>query len=95
MGRAAIFSEWYGIGPVAGRVCAALYAADTRPLTVPAMRVQLGHMTDTLRAGIVALRAAMDPGELITDGLRYALTEAGIDDCNAALADARARGIAA
>jgi hypothetical protein len=37
----------------------------------------------------------MDPGGLISDGRRYALTEAGMDDCNAGLADARARGMAA
>jgi hypothetical protein len=80
---------------IAGRVCAALYAADTRPLTLPQLVAQLGHARNTVAAGLVTLRGAMDPGGLISDGRRYALTEAGMDDCNAALADARARGVAA
>lgn len=97
MEHAAIFAEWFGIGPAAGRVCAALYSADTRPLTLGQIRSRIPHARATLSAALVALRLAMDPGDFITDGLRYALTETGMDDCNAAIADAgqRARRAAA
>jgi hypothetical protein len=91
MDRAALFAEWYGVGPVAGRVCAALYSADTRPLTVDEIRREILHAPASVRAALVALRQAMDPGALVTDGLRYALTDDGMDDCYAAIADARRR----
>ena len=95
MRGARAFCEWFGIQPTAGRVCASLYEADTRPLTVAQLVGRLRHQPGTIHAALVAVRLAVEPGSLVTDGLRYALTDAGMDECNAALADARARRAAA
>lgn len=93
--QAAVFAEWFGAPQTAGFVMAALFEADTVPMTRPQIAARTGLHVDTAAAALVALRGALDPGEIITDGSRYALTESGCQDCLAALNDAAARELAA
>lgn len=93
--RAAIFAEWFGTTRTAGRVLEALFDADTAPLTAPEIAQRTGLAPNTVYSAIVRLRAAVDGGEVVTDGRRYVLTEAGCADCLEALSDAARRELAA
>lgn len=82
--------DWFGLAYAASHVAEALFKADTTPLTRPEISARARLSPAAVFAGLVQFMAALEPGELITDGRRYALTEAGCADCRRALSDAKA-----
>lgn len=93
--NAMVFAEWFGVPLNAGLILAALFDADTVPMTAGVLANRLSLSPDATGAALDALRSGMDPGELVTDGQRYALTEDGCADCRAALDDDASRRAAA
>lgn len=90
-----IFGEWFAITRSAARVLAVLFEAGTRPLTRKEIGEQTGMCRETVHLALVRLRDALEPGELVSDGRLYTLTEAGCADCLDALNDAARRELAA
>lgn len=94
--RAAIFQEWFAVGPAASRVLAALYDGEGCSRSHCALMVAGGQTMNGLHLTIKRLRDAMDAGSIANifrEG--YRLTDAGLADCGRALADAAARERAA
>lgn len=93
--HAMVFAEWFGVTWGAGLVLAALYEADTRPATVLTLSARLHLSEDATRTALARLLDALEPGDVIQDGERWAITEGGMDECNLALTDDKRRRRAA
>lgn len=92
----ATFSEWFGVSGTAGRLAATLYAANGQVVRHDDLRLATGQTLKGFNRSLKGLRAAMEPESIINvHGHGYWLSDVGMADCEAALADARRRGIAA
>jgi len=87
-----IFREWFGVGPAAGRIAAALFAAGGETVLRADLVVASGQTSHGLDMSIKKLRQAMEPGAIINArGKGYRLKRVGRADCERALADALER----
>ncbi len=94
--RAAIFREWFGLGPAAGRLIAALYEADGAVVRLNDLATARGQTVNGTNLSLKKVRAAMEPDAIRAQRLAgYWMSEEGFADCRRALADAERRGIAA
>lgn len=93
--RAAIFQEWFAVGPAASRVLDALYGHGGKPVDHGTLMAAGGQTMNGLNLTIKRLREAMDRGSIeniFRQG--FYLTQAGLADCDKALADAAKRRVA-
>lgn len=94
--RAAIFREWFGLGPAAGRLIAALFEADGAVVRLADLAEACGQTINGTNLTLKKARAAMEPGAIPAQRLiGYWMSETGFEDCRRALADAERRGVAA
>lgn len=93
--HALIFAEWFGISWAAGLVASKLFEADTIPLTVGSLSNRLAMTRATTEAALAELKAAAEPGDVINDGERWAMTECGLGEFLIALDDSKRRRRAA
>lgn len=93
--NALIFAEWFGVSWAAGLIAAMLFEADTIPMTATALANRLVLNAGVTEAALAELKDAMDPGDVITDGRRWAITEGGLGECLLALDDAAQQRLAA
>lgn len=86
------FRDWFGVRPSAARILAVLYAADGKIIRHADLMSAGGQTQAGTRTSVRDLRAAMDPGSIgCAHGTGFWLTQVGLADCAAALADARRR----
>lgn len=80
---------WFGVEAGSGRLAAALYEANGRWLSRSRMIVASGRSLAGMQLCLKQLRAAMDQGsiEWAADA-GWRMTEIGLADCRAGLADA-------
>lgn len=93
---ASIYAAWLGVPPAAGRVMAALCAANGRPVSHDDLQAASGQTRNGLYLSIRRLRLALEPGALVNkyaEGFR--LTAVGLAERDAALADAATLEVAA
>lgn len=92
---AAIFKEWFCVGPAASRVIAALYEGGGEVVPTDDLVAASRQTLHGFRVSLVHLRSAMDAGSIkLRRDRGYWLTEVGLADCRAALADFEARAAA-
>jgi DNA-binding winged helix-turn-helix (wHTH) protein len=93
--RPAIFSQWFGVPPAAGRVAALLYDACGQLVTREQIMRGAGITANSVHLNIQRLRAAMEPGAIECSPRKgFRLAEAGVEDCAQAMADAYTRAAA-
>lgn len=92
----AIFAEWLGVQRLAGRVLALLFERNGEIVSHVELYSTLGATGGSLCVALSQLRASDMPPDWYVNhrGKGYRLTEAGAEECRAALAD-HARRLAA
>lgn len=91
-----IFQEWFGTTAKPAHLLTILYEANGEFITHADLQISMRQSRAGLDFSLKQLRAAMEPGAIRCEiGRGYWLSVAGRADCDAALANAQKRGVAA
>lgn len=90
------FREWFGMEPAPASMIALMFELNAELVSYDLAEERLGMKRPHVRCAMSDVRNAMDFGSYVSNyGVGYRLTQQGLRECRAALADAEHRRVAA